>query len=133
MMRLLQLYRRRLGVDHLDTGTVTHNAALLYHRWKKLPEASVFYQQAMFIKSSKLGYDHPDVDAIRNNYADYLRESSLIKSSQSYAYKPLPDEGLADSQGKPKDLYTRSGQFDSLPVELLAEQPKKPSKKKRSK
>lgn len=120
MMRLLQLYRRRLGQDHLDTGTITHNAALLYHAWRKVDEAGVFYQQAMYIKSAKLGLEHPEVEQIRDDYATYLKDSAE-KNSFRVTYKPLPDERLSDALGEqPKDdRFTLSGQFDSLPKEFL--------------
>lgn len=121
MMRLLQLYRRRLGQDHLDTGTITHNAALLYHAWRKVDEAGVFYQQAMYIKSSKLGLEHPEVEAIRDDYAIYLREADQLRVRQKY--KPLPDEKLSDALGGDRqpelDRFTLSGQFDSLPKDLF--------------
>lgn len=120
MMRLLQLYRRRLGQDHLDTGTITHNAALLYHAWRKVDEAGVFYQQAMYIKSAKLGLEHPEVEQIRDDYATYLKDAAE-KNAFRVSYKPLPDERLSDALGeRPKDeRFTLSGQFDSLPKELL--------------
>lgn len=122
VMRLLQLYRRRLGQDHLDTGTITHNAALLYHAWKKVEEAGVFYQQAMYIKSSKLGLEHPDVETIRDDYGVYLKDVAGLAGRQKY--KPLPNENLSDALGVPekppeKDRFTLSGQFDSLPKDLL--------------
>lgn len=123
MMRLLQMYRRRLGQDHLDTGTVTHNAALLYHGWRKVEEAGVFYQQAMYIKSAKLGLEHPEVEAIRDDYALYLRDIGQPSSKQKY--KPLPNENLSAAQGKSlnlqpeKDRFTLSGQFDVLPKDLF--------------
>jgi tetratricopeptide (TPR) repeat protein len=128
MMRLLQLYRRRLGQDHLDTGTVTHNAALLYHGWRKVEEAGVFYQQAMYIKSSKLGLDHPEVEAIRDDYAIYLNDIGQGAGKQKY--KPLPNESLSDKLGASynsqpeKDRFTLSGQFDALPKDLFEDMSK---------
>jgi tetratricopeptide (TPR) repeat protein len=119
LMRLLQLYRRRLGQDHMDTATVTHNAALLYHAWRKLDEAMVFYQQAMCIKSAKLGLEHPDVEAIRDHYGNYLQEASRIQTARKY--KPLPDEKLSDALAGSavRDEFTLSGQFDALPREMF--------------
>jgi hypothetical protein len=121
MMRLLQLYRRRLGQDHLDTGTITHNAALLYHAWRKVDEAGVFYQQAMYIKSAKLGLEHPEVNAIRDDYATYLKDAE--RHSFRVSYKPLPDEKLSDALGRvvpeKDERFTLSGQFDSLPKDLF--------------
>jgi len=123
MMRLLQLYRRRLGQDHLDTGTITHNAALLYHAWRKVDEAGVFYQQAMYIKSAKLGLEHPDVEAIRDDYALYLKDAERLMERKKL--KPLAGEKLSDALGRErhempeKDRFTLSGQFDALPKDLL--------------
>ncbi|MDZ4833273.1 MAG: tetratricopeptide repeat protein [Candidatus Melainabacteria bacterium] len=128
MMRLLQMYRRRLGQDHLDTGTVTHNAALLYHGWRKVEEAGVFYQQAMYIKSAKLGLDHPQVEAIRDDYALYLKDIGEGGSKQQY--KPLANENLSDAQGfnpnllPERDRFTLSGQFDALPKDLFEDMSK---------
>ena len=128
MMRLLQMYRRRLGQDHLDTGTVTHNAALLYHGWRKVEEAGVFYEQAMYIKSAKLGLDHPEVEAIRDDYALYLKDIGQVGGTQKY--KPLPNEKLSDAQGYNRDLqpekdrFTLSGQFDALPKDLFEDMSK---------
>lgn len=122
LMRLLQMYRRCLGPDHLDTGTITHNAAILYQAWKKYNEAGIFYQQSMYIKSSKLGYEHPDVALIRNNYARYLREISQLKgktTEQRPAYTPLAQEKLSDRMGAQGETFTKSGQFDTLPPEVL--------------
>ncbi|MBX9670532.1 MAG: tetratricopeptide repeat protein [Candidatus Obscuribacterales bacterium] len=119
IMRLLQLYRRCLGQDHLDTGTVTHNAALLYHAWRKPDEAGVFYQQAMYIKSAKLGLEHQEVEAIRDDYAAYLKEVGA-HSAGKLSYKPLPNEKLSAVQGTTdRDRFTLSGQFEALPKELF--------------
>jgi len=85
IMRLLQMYRRCLGHDHLDTGTITHNAAMLYHSWSKFEEASVFYQQAVYIKSAKLGPQHPDVERIRKDYAQFMRDSGRSKGRKTSA------------------------------------------------
>lgn len=69
MCRLLEMYKRNLGPEHLDTGTVMHNVALLYHGWGKLESADQLYLQAVKVKSKHLGSDHPEMIVLTGNYA----------------------------------------------------------------
>lgn len=69
MCRLVEMYKRCLGPQHLDTGTVLHNVALMYHGWGKLEEADSYYLQAVKVKSSHLAVDHPDMVVLTQNYA----------------------------------------------------------------
>ncbi len=69
MCRLVEMYKRCLGPQHLDTGTVLHNVALMYHGWGKLEEADAYYLQAVKVKSAHLAVDHPDMVLLTQNYA----------------------------------------------------------------
>jgi|AGTN01.3.fsa_nt_gi hypothetical protein len=104
IMRLLQMYRRCLGHDHLDTGTITHNAAMLYHSWSKFEEASVFYQQAVYIKSAKLGQQHPDVERIRRDYAQFMRDFGRSKGRRTSALATYRRGALPIDQAQPGAL-----------------------------
>ncbi|MBX9691642.1 MAG: tetratricopeptide repeat protein [Cyanobacteria bacterium] len=114
IMRLLQMYRRLLGHNHVDTATITYNAAVLYHSWRKFEEAGVFYQQAMYIKACKLGSDHPEVESIRKDYAVYLRDASRTKGRVTRnlrAIKAPPPESS-------RDKMRRSGQWTAVASEM---------------
>jgi len=104
--RLLQMYIRCLGPDHLDTGTVTHNAAMLYHSWGKHDEAEPFYVQALRIKKNRLGRAHPQVMTLLGHYIQLLYQTNRVKEAEE-----LKATAIAVSSGK----FTRSGQWKALP------------------
>lgn len=104
--RLLQMYIRCLGPDHLDTGTVTHNAAMLYHSWGKHDEAEPFYVQALRIKKNRLGRAHPQVMTLLGHYIQLLYQTNRVKEAEE-----LKATAIAVSSGK----FTRSGQWKAIP------------------
>lgn len=105
--RLLQMYIRCLGPDHLDTGTVTHNAAMLYHSWGKHDEAEPFYVQALRIKKNRLGRAHPQVMTLLGHYIQLLYQTNRVKEAEE-----LKATAIAVSSGK----FTRSGQWKAIPA-----------------
>lgn len=84
MTRLLDMYIRCLGPDHVDTGTVTHNAAMLYHSWNKYDEAEPFYLEALRIKKNGLGKAHPQVVALFGHYIQMLRQTNRVKEAEEF-------------------------------------------------
>lgn len=104
--RLLQMYIRCLGPDHIDTGTVTHNAAMLYHSWGKHLEAEPFYVQALRIKKNRLGRAHPQVMTLLGHYIQLLYQTDRVKEAEE-----LKSTAIAVSSGK----FTRSGQWKAAP------------------
>lgn len=70
LVRLLEMYKRCLGPEHIDTASIMHNLALLYHHCGKLEEADVHYLKAVKIKSAALGVEHPDVQQLTADYVD---------------------------------------------------------------
>jgi hypothetical protein len=108
MCRLLEMYKRCLGPEHLDTGTVHHNVALMYHSWGRLEQADVHYLQAVKVKSAHLGSDHPDVIVLTGNYAA-LR--SVLMPLEA-AMRPREPEPVATGQQAPRtDSLSLTGQF----------------------
>lgn len=105
--RLLQMYIRCLGPDHIDTGTVTHNAAMLYHSWGKHAEAEPFYVQALRIKKNRLGRSHPQVMTLLGHYIQLLYQTDRVKEAEE-----LKSTAIAVSSGK----FTRSGQWTAIPT-----------------
>lgn len=103
--RLLQMYIRCLGADHLDTGTVTHNAAMLYHSWGKHDEAEPFYVQALKIKKNRLGRAHPQVMTLLGHYIQLLYQTDRVKEAEE-----LKATAVAVSTGK----FNRSGQWTAV-------------------
>jgi tetratricopeptide (TPR) repeat protein len=106
--RLLQMYIRCLGPDHLDTGTVTHNAAMLYHSWTKYDEAEPFYVQALRIKKNRLGRAHPQVMTLLGHYIQLLYQTNRVKEAEE-----LKATAIAVSSGR----FTRSGQWKAIPAQ----------------
>ncbi|MBX9690742.1 MAG: tetratricopeptide repeat protein [Cyanobacteria bacterium] len=103
--RLLQMYIRCLGADHLDTGTVTHNAAMLYHSWGKFDEAEPFYVQALRIKKNRLGRAHPQVMTLLGHYIQLLYQTDRVREAEE-----LKATAIAVSSGK----FNRSGQWTAV-------------------
>ncbi|MCA9805647.1 MAG: tetratricopeptide repeat protein [Cyanobacteria bacterium HKST-UBA02] len=106
MMRVLQMYRRCLGFNHIDTGTITHNAARLYHEWRKFDEAKAFYELAQRIKSGHLGAEHTDVMAIKQQYNQLLYDMRAPRIQIKRA-------------GGGGDRMKKTGQWDALPKDAL--------------
>ena len=102
MMRLLQMYRRCLGVKHPDTVTVTFNAGRLYHEWSKYDEAQAFYNLALKLKRDALGDDHPEVKTLQKHY-DQLKKDMHKPPAFS---KPVVT--------KKANRMKKTGQWDAL-------------------
>lgn len=80
--RLLALYHRKLGSEHLDVGVVATNLAIIYHSWKKYADAEPMYRLALGIKRAALGEDHPDVLFLKQSYNDALKAAAATKSGR---------------------------------------------------
>lgn len=102
MMRLLQMYRRCLGMNHPDTATVTFNAGRLYHEWSKFDEAQAFYNLALKLKKDILGENHPDIGSI-------LEHVQQLKVDMH-----APKERLRPVVTKRKSRMARTGQWDAI-------------------
>jgi hypothetical protein len=70
--RILKIYERALGKDHIDVGVLANNLAMLCHLQKKYIDAEVLYKQTLSIKTRVLGPKHPDVIKVLENYANLL-------------------------------------------------------------
>lgn len=108
MVRLLEMYRRCLGREHIDTATIVGNLAILYHACGRLLEAEDYYEEALEIKTAALGKDHPDVQTIQAQHSKMLHDlvgnvgkkkphvpkSTDLKKSGQYERVTLPSERL---------------------------------------
>lgn len=70
--RLLSLYRRVHGPDHIDVGITSSNLAMLLHMSHNFADAEPLYKQSIAIKTKVLGANHPDVMRLLEGYADLL-------------------------------------------------------------
>jgi tetratricopeptide (TPR) repeat protein len=70
--RLLSLYRRVHGPDHIDVGITSSNLAMLLHMSHNYADAEPLYKQSIAIKTKVLGSNHPDVMRLLEGYADLL-------------------------------------------------------------
>ncbi len=70
--RLLSLYRRVHGPDHIDVGITSSNLAMLLHMSHNFADAEPLYKQSITIKTKVLGANHPDVMRLLEGYADLL-------------------------------------------------------------
>jgi tetratricopeptide (TPR) repeat protein len=108
LIRLLEMYKRCLGPSHLDTGTIIHNIAMLYHDWGKHADADKFYLEAIRVKSQSLGKDHKDVTALTAQYAQLksdaetaapspkiIRKASKLTRTGQFAVLQVPDDEFA--------------------------------------
>lgn len=102
MMRLLQMYRRCLGMSHPDTATVTFNAGRLYHEWAKFDEAQAFYNLALRLKRDKLGDEHPEIKSIM----EHIKQLKVDMQG--------PKERLRPVVTKRKSRMARTGQWDAI-------------------
>jgi tetratricopeptide (TPR) repeat protein len=102
MIRLLKMYKTCLGPESVDTATIMANLAVLYHSLGRLLEAEDYYDEAIDIKSAKLGTDHPEVVSITTQRDKLVND--LVVSA---------DKKLRRSRSVSPELK-RSGQFESL-------------------
>jgi len=70
--RLVRLFEKSFGADHLDTATVVYNLAIVCHAQKKYAEAETLYMRALGVRRNSLGDKHADTLAILENYANLL-------------------------------------------------------------
>lgn len=87
--RLHAIYSEIFGEDQFDVGVIATNLAMLLHVQEKYGEAEEFYQQALSIKTKRLGNDHPDITKLLGNYANLLKacgradEADKLKSGEA--------------------------------------------------
>ena len=105
MMRLLQMYRRCLGLSHPDTATVTFNAGRLYHEWAKFEEAQAFYNLALKLKREVYGDAHPEVKALLEHCEQLKRDIKAPKTMPRPVVTRRPNR------------MTKTGQWDAMKVE----------------
>lgn len=73
--RLLSLYRRVHGHDHIDVAITASNLAMLLHMAHNYNDAEPLYKQSIAIKTKVLGAAHPDVLRLLEGYADLLMKT----------------------------------------------------------
>ncbi len=70
--KILTIYERILGKDHLDVATIAVNLAMLYHTQNLYDEAEPLYKRALDVRTMELNAEHPDVINVLENYATLL-------------------------------------------------------------
>jgi Tetratricopeptide repeat len=70
-----------LGKDHPDVAVWYHNLAVVLKDQRKYDQAEPLFRRAMEIFQSKLGSDHPNTIAARENY-DGLQQLKKQNSSK---------------------------------------------------
>ncbi len=73
--RLLSLYRRVHGPEHIDVAITSSNLAMLLHMNHNFADAEPLYKQSIAIKTKVLGANHPDVMRLLEGYADLLMKT----------------------------------------------------------
>jgi len=80
--RILNIYEKALGKEHIDVAILANNLAMLYHLQKKYIDAEVLYKQALSIKTRVLGAKHPDVIKVLENYANLLMATHRTQEAE---------------------------------------------------
>jgi serine/threonine protein kinase/tetratricopeptide (TPR) repeat protein len=81
--RSVQLYRERLGEDHLDTLAGKNSLALLYQSQAKFDQAEPLLREVLALRTSKLGADHPDTLLSKLSLAGLYREQTHYDRSET--------------------------------------------------
>ncbi len=71
--RVLKMYEKVLGPDHIDVACFAGNLAMIYHARKEYDKAEIYYKKALKIKKGSMDADHPDLSKLVGNYADLLQ------------------------------------------------------------
>ena len=108
LVRLLEMYKRCLGKDHPDTGTITHNLAVLYHNWERFEPAIFYYQTALYIKGRALGENHADVKLIKSQFEQLKEAVEKPNSMEQILGKSKP------SKRNRRNSLTRTQQLNEL-------------------
>ncbi len=100
--RLLSMYSKTLGEDHLDTGIISHNLAMIYHSAGKLVQAEPLYQAGSSNQNKSDGSEAPTgADLARSLYDIALSNQSRTRSRSAaslgycdfirslFAFRPL--------------------------------------------
>lgn len=120
LIRLLEMYKRCLGPNHLDTATIHQNVATLYQNWGKHSEASKCLLEAIRIKSSSLGKGHPDVEKL---CADYAQLQAVVSTKQSGSRLALRQNLTSTSQlSRIEKRFGKKLEDKSLMKELLRDE-----------
>jgi len=83
--KVLQIRKKVLGDEHLDTATAYNNIAFLYDSQGDYPKALEWYGKALAIRERVLGKEHPDTATTYNNIAGvYYNQGDYPKALEWY-------------------------------------------------
>jgi Tetratricopeptide repeat len=99
------MYAKTLGEDHLDTGIISHNLAMIYHSAGKLVQAEPLYKQALSIKTKAMGAKHPQVLTLLGHYTTLLYQTNRAPEAEA-----LRASAIAISSGR----FSRSGRWEAI-------------------
>jgi len=118
--RALEMYKKVLGEEHLDTATSVNNLAGLYASQGRYAEAEPLYEQALEIRRKVLGEEHPDTATSVNNLAGlyasqgrYAEAEPLYEQALEIRRKVLGEEhpDTVGSVNNLAGLYERQGRY----------------------
>ncbi len=105
LTRFLEIYKRRLGEDHIDTATIGQNLAILYHCAGQLETACSYYEWAVNSKTKILGESDKETLSLRSSY-EKLLSSMEHKDEDKVKRREMRRKGL-----------TSTNQFDSISMD----------------
>ena len=87
--RLLRIFERYLGPEHLYMDAPFRDLAMLYSVQGKYAEAEPLYKRALYIREQRLGPDHPDVADPLNDLAGLYRDQGKYAEAEALHQRAL--------------------------------------------
>jgi tetratricopeptide (TPR) repeat protein len=111
--RAVAVLQARLGPTHLDTATAYNNLAAAYHQAGHHAQAEELYGQALRIRESQLGMDHPHLVTVLSNLAGACRSQAKLELCLEYLQRA---SAIAGTQSLPlllqlAEACSQSGDF----------------------
>ncbi|MGE0264448.1 MAG: tetratricopeptide repeat protein [Candidatus Obscuribacterales bacterium] len=116
LSRLLQMYIRSIGHRHLDTATIEHNLALLYHCSGEYEKARKLYEVALGTKIKLLGEDNPQVAYLKSHIDRLPRREEAEELPEKESESEIDTGGRRRRELRKQGL-TRTNQFDAIAAE----------------
>ena len=84
-MKLLEIRKLKLGVDHPLTPLSMSNLAAAYQQIGRLNDSVTLNEEALKIHKAKLGTDHPNTILVISNLGGVYREAGRLDDARTMA------------------------------------------------
>ena len=118
--RAVAVLQVRLGGDHLDTATAYNNLAAAYHQSGHHSQAEQLYRNALTIRETQLGPEHPHLVTVLTNLAGACRNQDKLELCLGYLQRAAGIVGMERRESLPLLMQLAEAYLRGEQTELAA-------------